>query len=365
MTSKKNLPEEKVKSFAKILGKFFDSEAEDYKKEEGAKVPDYDGLSKKANEKKMDFSLKNKIVEVNRDADRRYHFATMKIREAERKGELFPQSSPLMEIWTVQNNDTESHENALGIIDFIEQASKDPSCPPDAKAYMNQWVEQGIPPIGENFELLLPQVLVTQLHTMRKKIHEGLANHFQNKSEDYMNTYIRTKVPEMGARVIKHFTDKYVSARDEVERDVQNMKAFYRSQKDIPGKTKADVLKEIWAELPKYSDKPVPPLDEEMLAELAEEPATAEGEFKHSWGTADVLYKSEAIDAFGMKYLLGVFETKAEAQKAFADWNSEYEKARVEMKAEMEQWTKQEQARLDRDTSGQDRIKKVLEEARR
>eukprot|EP00421_Protoceratium_reticulatum_P014637 CAMPEP_0168382430 /NCGR_PEP_ID=MMETSP0228-20121227/13391_1 /TAXON_ID=133427 /ORGANISM="Protoceratium reticulatum, Strain CCCM 535 (=CCMP 1889)" /LENGTH=35 /DNA_ID= /DNA_START= /DNA_END= /DNA_ORIENTATION= len=35
------------------------------------------------------------------------------------------------------------------------------------------------------------------------------------------------------------------------------------------------------------------------------------------------------------------------------------------MKAEMEQWGKQEQARLDKDTSAQDRIKKVLEEARR
>ena len=28
---------------------------------------------------------------------------------------------------------------------------------------------------------------------------------------------------------------------------------------------------------------------------------------------------SEAIDAFGMKYLLGVFETKGEAEKVFAD----------------------------------------------
>merc|ERR1712084_61774 len=129
--------------------------------------------------------------------------------------------------------------------------------------------------------------------------------------------------------------------------------------------TKADILKEIWAELPKVSDKPVPPLDEEMLAELAEEPAIIEGEFKHSWGTADKLYKSEAIDAFGMKYLLGVFETKDEAQKAFADWNNEYEKARVSMKADMEQWSKQENARLDKDPSGRERIKAVLEEARR
>uniref|UniRef100_A0A7S2ILZ7 Uncharacterized protein n=1 Tax=Alexandrium andersonii TaxID=327968 RepID=A0A7S2ILZ7_9DINO len=109
----------------------------------------------------------------------------------------------------------------------------------------------------------------------------------------------------------------------------------------------------------------MPPLDEEMLAELGEIPANVEGAWKHSWGTADKLYKSEAIDAFGLKYLLGVFETKDEAQKAFADWNQEYEKARVDMKSEMEQWGKQEQARLDRDTTGQERIKKVLEEAKR
>merc|ERR1711974_512207 len=115
----------------------------------------------------------------------------------------------------------------------------------------------------------------------------------------------------------------------------------------------------------KVTDKPVPPLDEEMLAELAEEPAIIEGEFKHNWGTADMLYKSEAIDAFGAKYLLGVFETKDEAQKAFADWNGEFEKARGEMKAELERWGKQEQARLDRDTEGQERINEVLENAKR
>merc|ERR1719410_61446 len=170
-------------------------------------------------------------------------------------------------------------------------------------------------------------------------------------------------MPEIFAGITKVLTDKYISARDEVQKDADTMKDFFRSQKEMPGKTKADVLKEIWAELPKYSDKPVPPLDDEMLAELGEEPAIIEGEFKHSWGTADKLYKSEAIDAFGQKYLLGVFETKAEAEKAFAEWNSEYEKARSDMKAEMQQWSKQEQARLDKDTTGQERIKKVLDEA--
>merc|ERR1712187_453025 len=119
----------------------------------------------------------------------------------------------------------------------------------------------------------------------------------------------------------------YVKARDEVQTDADNLKKFFRTQKEMPGKTKADVLKDLWAELPKYSEKPVPPLDEEMLAELALEPATEPGEYRHSWGIADKLYKSEAIDAFGAKYLLGVYETKEEASKAFEDWNKEYEKA--------------------------------------
>merc|ERR1712050_56906 len=153
----------------------------------------------------------------------------------------------------------------------------------------------------------------------------------------------------------------YVKARGEVEGDVKAMKDFYASQTDSAGKTKADVLKEIWAELPKWSGDSVPPLDE---AELAEEPASQEGEFKHSWGTADKLYKSEAIDAFGQKYLLGVFETQDEARKAFADWNSEYEQARADMKTEMQEWSKQENARLDKDPSGRERMKKVLEDAR-
>ena len=44
---------------------------------------------------------------------------------------------------------------------------------------------------------------------------------------------------------------------------------------------------------------------------------------------AEKLYKSEAIDSFGNRYLLGVFENKAEAEKAFDAWNKEYEQAWV------------------------------------
>merc|ERR1712050_453499 len=78
-------------------------------------------------------------------------------------------------------------------------------------------------------------------------------------------------------------TNKYYKARDEVEADVDIMKAYFRSQSEDRYKTKADVLRALWTEL--------------------------------------------------VKYLLGVFDTVEDAQKAFDHWNSEYEKARADMKS--------------------------------
>merc|ERR1711966_525910 len=167
----------------------------------------------------------------------------------------------------------------------------------EAKPFMEYWVKNGIPAMGQPFEVTLPMMLVNQMH---------MANSWMKAGEG-MDA---GKVSQVAAEVVKFLSTNYAKARDEVEKEKDTMKAFFKSQKDM------------WAELPKHTGKPVPPLDDEMLAELAEEPAIIEGEFKHSWGTADKLYKSEAIDAFGMKYLLGVFETKGEAEKAFADWNS-------------------------------------------
>lgn len=74
----------------------------------------------------------------------------MNIREAQRKGELFPQSSPLAEKWVIQNDDEESHKKALEVLEFIKKAKDDPSCPSGAKPLMEEWVKKGIPPMGEN-----------------------------------------------------------------------------------------------------------------------------------------------------------------------------------------------------------------------
>merc|ERR1712217_536066 len=277
----------------------------------------------------------------------------------------YPQSSPLLEKWGILNNDTANHAKVQETFDFMKEAAADPSCPPEAKAYIEDWLKAGVPKMGENIELAVPQVLVNQIAYAHSIIKHDMAVMLQQEGEAKTKAWATKNLKELEARVIKRLIDNYVKARDEVQTDADNLKKFFRTQKEMPGKTKADVLKDLWAELPKYSEKPVPPLDEEMLAELALEPYTEKGEFRHNWGIADKLYKSEAIDAFGAKYLLGIYETKEQAQKAFDDWNAEYEKARETSIEEMKQWSKQEQARIDNDVEGQERIKKVLEEARR
>jgi hypothetical protein len=415
---KKDLPEEKVKSFSKILGKFFDAESADYKKEVAAKVPNYNRLLEKAGDKVLDFEMKNRIVEVDRDADRRYNFATRKAKWLKSKGEHVPPMSPLMEMASMKNDDAESHEQVKKLFATIPELSA------AQKAELNDhWVqllrEKGIteaktsemaqqlskveglteaektkllnlfkgiemptvPAMGEDVVFEFPKQFAQQLDTARAELKpraealaKGLKEHLPELKElaeaaeqgkldnvELESAALQSAWEEIAGKLAK----EYVDAVDEVETMVEASKKFYRSQTADKYKTKADVMKSIWAELPKIVKKDLPPLDEELLAELEEVPAVREGEFRHNWGTADMLYKSEAIDAFGMKYLLGVFETEEEARKAFLDWNSEYVKARADMKSEMQQWSKQENARLEADTSGADRIRKILEEARR
>eukprot|EP00425_Heterocapsa_triquetra_P021722 CAMPEP_0195152768 /NCGR_PEP_ID=MMETSP0448-20130528/182813_1 /TAXON_ID=66468 /ORGANISM="Heterocapsa triquestra, Strain CCMP 448" /LENGTH=285 /DNA_ID=CAMNT_0040191533 /DNA_START=74 /DNA_END=927 /DNA_ORIENTATION=- len=204
---KQDLPEEKIAAFSKIL--------------------------KKAGDKVMDFSLKSKVIEVDRDADRRYQFATMKNRQAIAKGEFFPQSSPIVERWAIKNDDAESHAKAEGIVKFMEKAMSDPSCPADAKPYMEHWVKNGIPAVGTPFEITVPMMLVNQLHHMNDYVNKGLAE----MDDAAAATYLKDKVPAIGAEVIKFLSTNYASARDEVEADKDTMKAFFRSQKDMKDKT--------------------------------------------------------------------------------------------------------------------------------
>jgi hypothetical protein len=203
-------------------------------------------------------------------------------------------------------------------------------------------------------------VIMDQMTDFDKRTATALSMIAKESGEDAAAEAAK-KVPELYAMTLKAMIKAWTQAYDEVTQEVEAMKGFYSGVKEWEGKTKADVYKAAWAQAGKLMGKELAPLEDDVVADLAKLPAIdPEEETARLWGTASKLYKSEAIDAFGTKYLLGVFATQEEASKAFDEWNVEYEKARADNLKEMEQWGKQEQARLDADTEGQESMKRVL-----
>merc|ERR1719401_532111 len=198
------------------------------------RVPEYDGLVKKKAAGGMDFSLRSKIYEINRDADRRYAFATQNVNSAIEKGEKFPQSSPLQEIWGIKNDDQASHDEALKVIEFFKKAVADPSCPEDAKPYMQHWIDKGIPAVGEDFELLLPQVMVNQADWLYQTLYAAQEENKANMTESAFADWQKKVVPEVFAKVMGKLQTDYKGARDLVQKQADMQKAFFRSQKERP-----------------------------------------------------------------------------------------------------------------------------------
>jgi len=369
---KKDLPKDKSDSFAKIMGKFFDNEAADYRKEVISKNVDPNALLEKAGAKPMEDYLSMRIFEHDRDADRRYFFAMMEVRKAMAKGEVYPECSPMEELWAFQNNDTESHEGCQSIIEFLKIASERDDCPAAVKPLMQAWVKQGVPPMGENFEVYVPTRLARQTQLFEAIAYKMLFNHIdETGDEEKALKEVQEFMPELSAKVLKWMIERYVTARDGIEKRATAMKDWYKeaAKRTDPKLTKADLLKEIWAELPKVTDQPIAPLDDEALAEYAQIPAYEPCDYPnpgdaHSWGIADKLYKSEAVDMYGGTYLVGVYTNEKEAEEGFMEWAKMYEESKEQLKVEMEQWGKAEQARLDKKPAGRERIQKAAEEAR-
>merc|ERR1711924_179573 len=192
---------------------------------------------------------------------------------------------------------------------------------------------------GERFILVLPRAV--------EKILTDMSNDFA-KFEAEADDSMKAKLEGMrkdgtlyGASLslFKHVYDEWGKAKAEVEEDVEWIKKYYGSAKDeMKKQSKADLLKALWKTMGDQNPKmDLPALDSDLLADLAKVPAVLEGELKHPWGTAKQLWKSEAVDSFRNKYLLGVYETKEEASKAFDEWYVEYEKATADQVEEMEQ----------------------------
>jgi len=294
--------------------------------------------------------MRNRIVEVDRDADRRYNFAMRKAKMMKAMGKAIPPSTRETVRVKVKNEGA----NQAKLKEVL-----------------------GDQPLGEEVEFLFPKQLKEQLDTTRAYLDAQVAEKGMSKDE----------ADKQMAKKAEEYIEEYDKTLAEIDMEVEMSKAYFSANPSADKyKSTADVLKALRAELAEFPNKfkdklpaddkkqlaakfaalaeKLPAFDEEQLAELEEVPVRADAS-KDSWGSADVLYKSEAVDAFNMRYLLGVFDTKEEAEKAFEEWNAEYVKSREDMKAEMDQWSKQEEARLEADTSGRDRIMKILEEARR
>jgi hypothetical protein len=345
------LPEEKLQSFGKILKKFLDTEAEDYKKNEGKIVPDYGALQRKALSYEFDWSLRRQVEEVDRMADHRFHWSRIRIEHGQREGKPFGMSSPQQEYHLIKN-DEEAHKTNLEFIEMVKKLKEETKSQitEDTIKLLDEIIEGGVPPAGKEWKILAPQALILQIEGMKKYINEngGVS-------------------PEVWGEFLAKIANKYYENRDLVEEGARWTRDAFRSEKLMPGKTKADVLKEVWPVLAKTLNKDLPPLDEEVLAGLAEYPANDYSTEKRlSWGTAEKLYKSVAIDPFGTKFLLGIFETIEEANKAFDEWNEEFEEARAKNKERIDETLAKDRARaLADDSYDRERILKQMEEARR
>jgi len=364
-----DLPAEKTESFGKILGKFFDSEVDDYKKEMRSKRTSPPSVLDKKSEKDFEFKLTHHIVMIDRDAERRYQFAMQRNTLLQAEGHPgVGESSPMMEEWVFANNDSANHEANVYCFNTFKGWADRPDCPPLLKKLIQEVTANGLPPMGEHAEFLLPVYLMNQVLFLdqtflktKELMAEGLkAGNVTQADADKYTAQLDEMQPEWSYKLSKEFFE----LQAEIEQDVQDLKDIHRSKLTCGHKTKADVARDIWKILPEIVGKPVAPLDPEVLAGLEEIPASEDPDYLHPWAVADKLYKSVAIDSFGQKFLLGVYESPEECQKVFDGWNDEYKKAKAEMHADMQEWSKQENARLDKDPRGRERIQKVLEEAK-
>merc|ERR1712060_690791 len=357
---KVDIPEEKIKSFSKVLSKFFESDEcirEELDEEAvTGPTPNYNCISEKGALTKFDFSLTPRIVEHNRDADRRYYYSegmNMIAREQGKAG--YPTNTPLRYLTQYQNNDTESHEKNTAIFAFLKgvlekKGQTENATMKEGFAQMLTELEKHpVPEIGKTWMMpdywALEEIagsieddVMARIREKALEIDENSSMTDDQKSEE-MKQYVNASAWAV-LHVATEDLERYENARLEIQSDVEALKEIFRNvQPEAPGRTKADVFKAIWAEAGKTRDLPEP--DEELLAELAKEPAYDALQAKNPFGYADKVYKSEAIDPFGKKYLLGVYGTK-EAEQAFVEWNKEYEANRETMKEELDQWNKAE-----------------------
>lgn len=367
-----DLPQEKAEALGKALEKYFDSEAEDYVKQRDSKAPDYDYIKRKCARKAYDWSMTNTLVEVDRNAWRLNDVHDQKMENAKEMGEPLPKSgSPLKDFYKFSNSKESEHKVNVKVYEFAKEVfegtmkeMKDVKAD-DKKRWMDIMEKLAPPPQGEDgWKLVGHEILNRQYDMAGEEILKYQSENPEKLSDEVLNATVAGLFRDINNAL----TESYYSEMLDLQEAANEIRDGFRDQKYEEGKKRSDYAKAFHAAVTEYNKKekkdPPPPLDEEYLAELDKKPLPKPGdpEFRHPWNTADVLYKSEAYDSFGQKYLLGLFETKKEAQEVFKKWNDEYTEARAKLKEEVVQWGKQQQAILDKDPAAQERVRKAIEE---
>jgi hypothetical protein len=331
-------------SFSKILGKFLNTS--DASKDSDAPRPEYKAMQTMmgdGSDQAEQLKLKNMIVQIDRVAERRYHYAVGQNDIALSQGKLgFPNCSPQMDKCTIPLT-AETKAMVSEILKEFEGKEGAAEVVKDITAQVS----------GSELTLYVPRSVKKVIDSDFEKGLEELKGQLEAEGTSFNKATVLKSMT-------KTLVTQWLYATMDVKAAADGYKAAYESLDAETKKTKADVLKELWAALPSAIGKEVPPLDEDLLADLAKEPAAVPS---NPWGTADILWKSEAIDKFGTKYLLGIFEEQEDARKAFLDWNAEYEKAfadRTEMFGSKE---KVAQAEAEQDADARDKIVAVLDEA--
>merc|ERR1712079_201140 len=138
---------------------------------------------------------------------------------------------------------------------FLKKAKEDPSCPDDMKSTVDEVVKRGVPPMGEKFDIMLPQVMVNQMEYLGQLV-EGYKMEMENKTESEKKEFYSKTLPEAVSGAMKQLQEKYAEARDEIQGNCDHSKEWFKSQNTDRYKTKADVMKAVWKFSQGSQDRP-------------------------------------------------------------------------------------------------------------
>jgi len=363
------LPEEKLNGLRDIVSKFIQSEQEDYKKMKKAMnaEEDNDLIEGAIARQNLNFEIAPRLIEIDRTAERRYFFASQRFQHAKETGGEFWPASPISKRMAMDNTGDAHMRNLRAVNAMVEGVKKDSSVDPETMKAIEEFAAS-VPADGTPWNVQVPVKLEEYINNGEASVDKALieleaemgADAFKKWSESDEG---KKEIAAVRAELLSYTTKKFIEGYLLVDNDVKQTLEWFRSAEPMPGKTKADVARALWQIL-KESGQKVGPLDEEILADLTKYPAYLEGEYKHSFGTADKLWKMEAVDPFGSVFLLGIFETRQEALDVFNSWNLEYEAAKIKMNEEVAIWEKKDAAKLEANRDDQARLIKTFDDAR-